>query len=198
MLCMDISREKTLLRRKMRLVRKSIDAEKRMHDEEALQNRLLSLSAIKRVKCIAVYNPCKSEARFVTDFEQLYQLEQGPTIAFPLVHSKTGMAFFRFEASDDRSILAQPSKIIESYDADKYIKPEQIDVMLIPGIAFDEQGHRLGQGGGYYDRYLPFVRKDCMLIGVAFDEQIIESVPFANEDASVDYIITPSRLISAR
>lgn len=182
----------------MRTLRKAIAPDKRSSYEAALENRLFSLPAIKRVKCIAAYNPVGSEARFATSLERLYQLEQGPTIAFPIVQSKTSMSFFRFESGEDRSILDNPTKLIEDINPDKHISPEQIDVMLIPGVAFDERGHRLGQGGGFYDRYLPYVREDCMLIGIAFDEQVVESVPHDGNDMAVNYVITPTRLISAR
>ena len=195
---MDTSKDKARLREQMRTLRKAIAPDKRSTDEAALENRLFSLPALKRVKCIAVYSPIGSELRFASSLDRLFQLEQGPTIAFPIVRSEASMSFYRFEANDDRSILAQPTKRVVDIDSSRHIEPTQIDVMLIPGIAFDEKGHRLGQGGGYYDRYLPYVRKDCMLIGVAFDEQIIDSVPVNSTDMPVNYVITPTRLISAR
>ena len=195
---MDIANDKVILRKQMRSIRKAISSEERAKLEAELETRLLSLPAIRHVKCIAAYCPAGSETRFVTNLDHLFELEQGPTVAFPIVQSQTDMSFYRFEIDDDRSMLAQPTKIVRDIDADKLIKPSQIDVMFIPGIAFDEHGRRLGQGGGYYDRYLPRVREDCMLIGIAFDEQIVDAVPSDANDASVDYIITPSRLITAR
>ncbi len=195
---MDIAKNKAILRDEMRAIRKAIAPETRNEHEAALENRLFSLPALKRVKCIAAYNPVASEARYAAGIDSLFELEQNPIIAFPIVCSKTSMEFFRFEVDDDRSILAHPTKLFDSIDASRHIRPEQIDLMLIPGIAFDEHGRRLGQGGGFYDRYLPYVREDCMLIGIAFDEQIVESIPCDNTDILVNYVVTPTRLISAQ
>lgn len=195
---MDIANDKVALRKQMRDIRKAISPEKRAEYEAELESRLLSLSAMRRVKCIAAYCPAGSETRFVTSLDHLFQLAQGPTIAFPIVQSQTSMSFYRFEIDDDRTPLASPTRIVSNIEADRLIEPSQIDVMLIPGIAFDERGYRLGQGGGYYDRYLPLVREDCMLIGVAFDEQIVDAVPKDANDVPVDYVITPTHLITAR
>jgi 5-formyltetrahydrofolate cyclo-ligase len=72
---------------------------------------------------------------------------------------------------------------------------DQIDAVLVPGVAFDESGARLGYGGGYYDRLLPLLRDDCTRIGVAFDEQILEEIPAEEHDAFVDVVVTPTRVI---
>jgi 5-formyltetrahydrofolate cyclo-ligase len=70
-----------------------------------------------------------------------------------------------------------------------------IDLALVPGVAFDERGRRLGYGGGYYDRLLPLLATDVPRIAGAFDEQVVGSVPAAAHDLTVDFIATPTRLI---
>jgi 5-formyltetrahydrofolate cyclo-ligase len=70
-----------------------------------------------------------------------------------------------------------------------------VDAVILPAVAFDEHGMRLGYGGGYYDRLLPLLRGDCARIGVVFDEQILSEIPAEEHDARVDVIITPARLI---
>lgn len=68
-----------------------------------------------------------------------------------------------------------------------------IDVALIPGIAFDERGHRIGFGGGYFDRLLKKMR--CTTIGLAYEFQIIDKVPTHRYDVPVDFIVTEKRII---
>jgi 5-formyltetrahydrofolate cyclo-ligase len=63
-----------------------------------------------------------------------------------------------------------------------------IDVVLVPGVAFDAQGHRLGRGKGYYDRFLQSV-SDIKKIGVCFDFQKVESVPAEAHDVVVDIVV---------
>ena len=72
---------------------------------------------------------------------------------------------------------------------------DEIDAVVIPGVAFDETGARLGYGGGYFDRLLPMLRRDCARIGVAFDEQVLEEIPAEDHDAYVDVVVTPTRVI---
>jgi len=71
----------------------------------------------------------------------------------------------------------------------------QLDLVLVPGVAFDLQGHRLGRGKGYYDRLLAAVRG--VKCGVAFDEQMVAAVPVGPQDVQVDCIVTPTQWIAA-
>lgn len=68
--------------------------------------------------------------------------------------------------------------------------PSMIDVVLVPGVAFTARGDRLGQGGGWYDRFLPTVRADARVIGVCFAEQILDDFPIEDHDVRVDQVIS--------
>jgi 5-formyltetrahydrofolate cyclo-ligase len=73
------------------------------------------------------------------------------------------------------------------------IGPEELDVVLVPGVAFDPQGGRLGYGGGYYDRLLPTTR--ALRVGIAADTSVVECLPCGDLDARMDWIATPSQII---
>lgn len=77
------------------------------------------------------------------------------------------------------------------------VDPTWPDVVMVPGLAFTPAGQRLGQGGGWYDRFLPRLRDDAVTIGVAFDEQIVESLPVEDHDIAVDVVVTESGPVSA-
>ncbi|MEI7618339.1 MAG: 5-formyltetrahydrofolate cyclo-ligase [Actinomycetota bacterium] len=77
-----------------------------------------------------------------------------------------------------------PSPVGEPTDA------QIIDLVIVPGLAFTRDGQRLGQGGGYYDRYLPLLRPDCVTIGVCFEEQIVHAVPGETHDQRVSLVVT--------
>ena len=68
--------------------------------------------------------------------------------------------------------------------------PRWPDVVIVPGLAFTAAGDRLGQGGGWYDRFLSQRRADCVAIGVGFREQLLESVPTERHDVAVDLVVT--------
>lgn len=72
------------------------------------------------------------------------------------------------------------------------ICPEEIGFAVVPGLAFDRDGGRLGRGKGYYDRLLP--RLCCPKAGIAFDERIVDEVPLEKHDVKMDMVITPNNL----
>ncbi len=75
------------------------------------------------------------------------------------------------------------------------VEPGEIDLLIVPGVAFDCNGNRLGYGGGYYDRFFPLLRPETPLVALAFDLQIVPSVPVEEWDQTVHYIVTEKRVI---
>ena len=67
---------------------------------------------------------------------------------------------------------------------------ENIDVLIVPAVAYDKNCYRLGYGGGYYDRFIGNLRDDTITIGIAFDLQIFDSIPKEEHDSQLNYIIT--------
>ena len=84
------------------------------------------------------------------------------------------------------------SVVVPAYDpaADAPVPPGVPDVVIVPGLAFTPTGVRLGQGAGWYDRFLPDVRPDCTLIGVAFWNQVVDELPEERHDIRVDLVVT--------
>lgn len=76
--------------------------------------------------------------------------------------------------------------------------PENVAAVLLPGVAFDPQGGRLGQGGGYYDRFLLRLPPEVLLIGVSYDWQLVAAVPQAEWDRPVGLVVTEQRQIECR
>ncbi len=72
--------------------------------------------------------------------------------------------------------------------------PRLIDLVIVPGLAFDTAGNRLGRGGGYYDRFLRRLRRSATTVGLAFDAQIVDAVPADDRDFGMDIIVTDRRV----
>jgi len=70
------------------------------------------------------------------------------------------------------------------------IDPATLDVVVVPGLAFTRAGHRLGQGGGHFDRFLPRLDDRCLRIAVAFAEQVVDTVPLEAHDIALDVVVT--------
>lgn len=77
----------------------------------------------------------------------------------------------------------------------RVVRPDALDLVVMPGVAFDRQGNRLGYGKGYFDRLLAQLRPDCVRIALAFDCQLIEAVPTQRHDIPVHSILTESQRI---
>lgn len=68
--------------------------------------------------------------------------------------------------------------------------PSHVEVVIVPGTAFTADGHRLGQGGGWYDRFLPQLRPSCLKIGVCFDVQLVDELPVELHDVRLDLVVS--------
>lgn len=68
--------------------------------------------------------------------------------------------------------------------------PRLVDVVIVPGLAFTGAGDRLGQGGGWYDRFLPQIRADCVAIGVGFGAQLVDALPTESHDVRLSAVVT--------
>jgi len=73
---------------------------------------------------------------------------------------------------------------------------ELVDLVIVPGVVFDERGYRLGYGKGFYDKFLGGLGKKVTTVGLAFDLQVIRKVPKKKHDVKLDKIVTESRTIS--
>lgn len=80
----------------------------------------------------------------------------------------------------------------------KVIRSEELDIVMVPGTAFDLQGGRMGQGKGYYDRLLATARPDAPPVGLAFDCQIFDEIPVSSHDVFMDLVLTESRVIAGK
>jgi 5-formyltetrahydrofolate cyclo-ligase len=80
----------------------------------------------------------------------------------------------------------------------KVVRPEELDLVMVPGTAFDPRGGRMGQGKGYYDRLLSAARPDAPLVGMAFDCQVFDEIPVAPHDVFMDLVLTETRTLAGK
>jgi 5-formyltetrahydrofolate cyclo-ligase len=74
------------------------------------------------------------------------------------------------------------------------VQEEDIDLTIVPGLAFDKNMNRIGFGKGYYDRYLAKTRKDSKNMAIAYEYQVLEEIPYDDYDEKMDYIITEENI----
>ena len=94
------------------------------------------------------------------------------------------------ELEPSRSMKVLEPKLSVRQDASRQVLPEQIDVVLVPGLAFDRFGNRLGRGKGYYDRFLRRLPDNVLTIGLAFDGMIRNHIPHDENDQPVKMVVS--------
>ena len=95
-----------------------------------------------------------------------------------------------------KGLVTGPRNVLEP-DAKhcKTVPMERIDIAIIPGLAFDEKGGRIGSGRGYYDRLIPKLAITTRKVALTFEEQIVSQIPMESHDKHIDIIITDKRII---
>ncbi len=122
----------------------------------------------------------------------LAALERGKTVALPRVDTATRALELCRLTEPSRDVLPGYRGIPEPRPHCALIAPDAIDWVLVPGVAFDLAGRRLGYGGGYYDRLLPQLRSGAPRIAGAYEMQRVDRVPAAPHDVLVQVLVTES------
>jgi 5-formyltetrahydrofolate cyclo-ligase len=125
----------------------------------------------------------------------------GFAIALPRIDTRRPPRLRFHRASGPAELCDGPHGLTEPLSSCAEVAVEDIDVMLVPGLAFDAAGRRLGHGGGYYDgagRDLRARRPTALLIGIGYDFQIVETCPADERDVAVDLVVTERRVLDAR
>jgi 5-formyltetrahydrofolate cyclo-ligase len=135
------------------------------------------------VQTIAAYYPLPDEVDIRPLLEEW--IAEGKIVFLPKVTGDDTMELRRYTGRDD---LQEGSFHILEPEGEQFADDVSIDVMLVPGVAFDAVGHRLGRGKGYYDRFLA-TQPEMYKIGVCFDFQKVDVVPVDAYDIPVDEVI---------
>lgn len=157
-----------------------------------IHNKLINTTEIKEAKTIAVTISKFPEVQTKPLIEALWKM--GKQVAVPRCIPKTKeMHFYIIDSFEqlENVYMDLYEPIIEQTT---YINKVEIDVLIAPGIAFDQKGYRIGYGGGYYDRYLTDFKNST--ISLAFELQIVDKIPINEYDLSICTIITEERFIN--
>jgi 5-formyltetrahydrofolate cyclo-ligase len=175
-------------RKKIRLLRKSLSESERRKLSLKIIERLKRLPEFKRAKTVMLYYPADGEVDLKPLIEEL--LSSGDKI---LLLPKTGEGGELYAVEVKSFDILKPGNfgILEPIGG-RIFKPEKIDLVVVPAVAFDKSCNRLGMGKGFYDRFLPRVKGKR--IGVGFDFQLLEELPVEGHDVPVDMVITPSKI----
>lgn len=183
----DIKKE---LRRRIREARRALSVDERAEASLIVQQRVAALDRVADAVAVMVYAASPEELSLDTIALQLS--DEGVTLGYPRVEGPYEMSIRWVDPRDPESFVGGSFGIREPVAHSPFVDPSLIDVVLTPGLAFTRDGRRMGYGGGFYDNLLPKLRKDCVRVGVCFDEQLVDDLPCEDRDERVDVVITPS------
>lgn len=196
--------DKAELRRAVITRRDAIDFDVRAAKSAAICARLVELlesSGAAGQRTVAVYAAMGSEVNPAAFADAA--VARGWRVAYPCMLSATDamacgqrMCMRAVSAGDasEAPFIAYPTRALAATDVDSdrfpIVPAAELDMVVVPLVAFDRAGARLGYGGGCYDRYLPMLSPACQITGIAFDEQRVDHVPTDAHDLPLPHIIS--------
>ena len=167
---------------------KQTDAQ-RLRKSSLIKNKLFKLAEFKRAQSVMFYVAQEREVETRLMIVEAQNFGKKVLVPVILMREKRIVASLIDDLTNELSPgpygILQPKRQYL-----REVSPENIDLVVIPGLAFDQQGHRLGRGGGYYDKFLRRLPLNIPRIGLAFDFQVLEDLPALSHDISVTKVIS--------
>ncbi len=197
---MTIDREATIradkagLRRELRTARERVDADQAVKWSEAIQERVLALPFVDAAETLHTFvGALRGEVQTRALVEQW--LRSGKRVVCPRVEGADGVLGHYAISSLDELVESKMGLWEPDPGRCRRVGLDELDVVITPGLGFDREGHRLGLGGGYYDRLLA---SGTPSVGLAFGLQVVERIPHEAHDVPVDWLVTEQGVTDCR
>ncbi|MGA3285051.1 MAG: 5-formyltetrahydrofolate cyclo-ligase [Verrucomicrobiota bacterium] len=187
----DLNAQKTTLRKEIRAALQKIPPSARVAASTQIRARLKEQAFWQNAASILFFAPLPDEVDVWPLLEEI--LVGGKITALPRYDSANNDYFACRVQNLQTEIGAGQFGIREPKAGCPEIPLERLGLILVPGVAFDLRGGRLGRGRGFYDRLLPEIHG--IKCGIAFDEQIVDAVPTGRLDVRMDFVLTPTRCV---
>ncbi len=182
-------RAKMALRNRMRAVRGALPAAACDSRSKKIHARLWELAELERASTVLAFATIGNEVRTRACIESAWA--KGKRVGLPRVVGDE----LHLHRVDPGTALEGGSYSVPEPAADApQLDPTEVDFALIPALAVDPRGYRIGYGGGYYDRLIPRLKRACTC-AIAYDFQLISEVPELPFDVRVDLVVTDERVI---
>jgi 5-formyltetrahydrofolate cyclo-ligase len=177
--------DKPELRRQYCTLRECLPTEEVAAASTALCRRLAAWPVLRQAQNVLTYLAFRNEP----DLGLLFDLLPHVRWAIPRIEGQRLV----LHAYDPARLVRHRFGMLEPAPDLPVIEPSTLDVILVPGVAFDRLGGRLGFGGGYYDRFLPTT--PALRVAVAYDECLCDALPCREHDQRMDWVVTPTEEI---
>lgn len=182
----DFEAPKPELRRRFLHEARRIPPLQRQELSRPLVDQLMVLPALQSARSVALYSPLREEP--LLDGLLEWAWARGQQVFLPVVLSAQVMVFRRLRP--ETGLIPGRMGILEPGTEAEEALPGSLDALVIPALAYDQQGVRLGRGKGYYDRAVPAFRAQAVLIGVCFSWARVERLPRDPWDLAVECVVT--------
>jgi len=184
---------KKTLRKKVLEKRRSIPFPEKKRKDNLIKHNIFNFTGFKEAKTVLFYASFGTEVDTISIIDE--SLKMGKKVIVPKV-DKESHRLRLYEIKDLRELSPGFMGIPEPSLPDERIRQiKDVDLAIIPGTAFDYSGNRLGYGAGYYDILLSGTEKKIPFVALAYEEQLVDSIPSETHDVKVDIIITDKQVI---
>ena len=190
----EIREAKQELRAKVENAIGEMGADDREQKLKTIQERLFDFANFLEARIVLLYVNAPIEVPSLQIIEETVDI--GKIVVLPTFNApKGGIQLMKID-NPKRDLIMGPRQVLEpDPERCRKVPLECIDIAIIPGVALDEKGGRLGAGDGYYDRLIPKLPITTRKVALAVEDQIFQQVPMESHDKYVDIIITDKRVI---
>lgn len=185
---------KSSLRKSMLKKRRSLSNEEVKKKSEIIISRLMDLDVFKKSKTIMVYLSFKNEVDTYELIEWCFKHNKSVVAPYNIPSEKKIIPC-KIKNLDDNIQTSSLGVLEPNIQVVKEVDLNNIDLIIVPGVAFDKNRNRLGFGGGYYDRFLSRRTKSTPAAAICYDFQLVDEVPIGDFDIPMDMIITENNII---
>lgn len=195
MLQESLKEEKQYIRAEMRKKRRNFSIAQRTVWSERIAAYFCSWSVYRKCETVMLYLAMPDEVQ--TDLLITDALRSDKRVCVPLLGDKYGEMNAAEITSLDDLIVGKYGLKMPDPQKSKLVLPASIQLVVVPAVAFDRDGNRLGLGAGYYDRFLPEAA-NSVLAGMTWECQLTDHIPAEQHDVRMQYLMTESGLVSCR
>ncbi|MBS7526987.1 5-formyltetrahydrofolate cyclo-ligase [Fusibacter paucivorans] len=184
--------DKKQLRQQVITARNSLDVERRLALSKQIQQKVLSLPAFKFARAAAGFVDFRNEVYMRPILESILQANM--PLMLPRI-SDDGKQMIFYQVNTLEHLKTSRLGIKEPDPSRCELgDPQQLSIVLTPGVAFTQDGYRLGYGGGYYDRFFQTISEDVQRVGLAFELQMLPEIPHESHDIRVHCVVTEQHI----
>lgn len=185
---------KSIVRKQVSAAKQRLGASHRVASAQAIATHLTALAEYQQARCVGLYAATPDEV--ATDLICDHALRTHKQVCYPRVRNPEQYQMDFFAIRSRAELVPGYHDILEPQPGSAPVSPSDIDCLCVPGVAFDRHGHRLGQGSGYYDRWL--AGYTGVRVGLAYECQVLDELPINTQDQHVQYVVTEQRVLTTK